>query len=584
MLLRRSVFKALLTPLAAKGSKNMPFGEARTLGFNNQPLARLLVANSIINKNGLFFYSGTPAFGNLLGSLGVATSGIDKFGNAYITGDTIYWNSGGTFYALGLTSSFPGLASYNAATSAGPYFRVVPPPMSAASIAITSNDELALTAKQILLGISGQKFIISPSGDTTGAKDTSNINNALITGAEIHLLAGTYYINTAISLTSNAILTGAGQATQILCGSGFTAAGPMIQLASTAAVNTTIRGFGLNGNSNTHVTDGVHLDNGAPGTGGHLVENITVTGVGSDGYFLGTIRDSKIRNCYASLNIHGNGFTVGGSDTQISGCTAGQNFGHGFNILGSNHTVIGNKAFQNGWNGSAYTGTTACGIYNSSQFTSIVGNSCQQNALHGIELDGTVDSLSFNCTVTGNECDTNSIATLNTGNGIHVNQAQFCTITGNHGSNNAGITGSQLWGIFFTGTCTGTVASPNIVSGSSGLFNGSTGWTNPAPNAGFSSTGAGGNTVLGYKSIGDRLLLRGVVNLTANQAAFATIFTLPAGTRPAFNHNFATPNTLSGYTAGGISITVNNLGAVQIGVAGSNANFVVLDGIVLTLD
>jgi hypothetical protein len=70
----------------------MSFGQARTQGFNNVPLARLLVANSIINSKGMFFYSGTPTLGNLIESVGVAVAGTDPFGNAYQAGDTVYDN------------------------------------------------------------------------------------------------------------------------------------------------------------------------------------------------------------------------------------------------------------------------------------------------------------------------------------------------------------------------------------------------------------------------------------------------------------------------------------------------------------
>ena len=66
----------------------MPFGEARTLGFNNVPLAKLIVANTIINKNGLFFYNGTPARGSLFLAI-TNIAGTDAFGNIYAQGFNI---------------------------------------------------------------------------------------------------------------------------------------------------------------------------------------------------------------------------------------------------------------------------------------------------------------------------------------------------------------------------------------------------------------------------------------------------------------------------------------------------------------
>lgn len=47
----------------------------------------------ILNPSGLFFYSGTPAFGNLIGSW-ASSAGTDQFGNVYDQG-----------ICLGLTSN-----------------------------------------------------------------------------------------------------------------------------------------------------------------------------------------------------------------------------------------------------------------------------------------------------------------------------------------------------------------------------------------------------------------------------------------------------------------------------------------------
>src|SRR5215472_12165677 len=85
VLTRRSVF---LVPLTLLGRNKMAFGEARTLGFNNVPLAKLIVANTIINKNGLFFYNGTPARGSLFLAI-TNIAGTDAFGNIYAQGFNI---------------------------------------------------------------------------------------------------------------------------------------------------------------------------------------------------------------------------------------------------------------------------------------------------------------------------------------------------------------------------------------------------------------------------------------------------------------------------------------------------------------
>lgn len=83
----------------------MPFGEARTLGFNNQQIARLIVANTIINKHGIFFYSGTPAAGNLVVSID-ADGTNDPFGNHVVAGGVVVYrnapSSAVQFFANGM--------------------------------------------------------------------------------------------------------------------------------------------------------------------------------------------------------------------------------------------------------------------------------------------------------------------------------------------------------------------------------------------------------------------------------------------------------------------------------------------------
>ena len=110
-------------------------------------------------------------------------------------------------------------------------------------------------------------------------------------------------------------------------------------------------------------------------------------------------------------------------------------------------------------------------------------------------------------------------------------------------------------------------------------------WHTPGLNAGYSSDA--GSAPVGYQfeaTNGGRVRLRGQVDLTAGQAAFSAIFTLPAGYQPVYPQYFETPNTLNGWAAGKPSIQVNAAGTVQPVVAGINGNNVTLDGIVIELD
>src|SRR5258708_3308170 len=380
---------------------------------------------------------------------------------------------------------------------------------------------------------------LAPSADATGIKDNANIAGFYnLGGKNLQLLPGTWNIKNPVSLDSNQVLAGSGnQATAVNAVTGF--AGPMVQLASGTVGNVTIRDLFLNGNNVTGVTHGVQLTNTTgTGPGSHRVSNVWASGMGGgtggaggDGIHLDTAPGSVVENCFAFLNFAGSGISVG-TDQRILNNTVGQNFGHGISVGGVNNIIADNKVYESGWNGVSYAGTTKDGIYCNGQLNTITGNDCQQNAMHGIELDGTTGTGAFSCIVTGNHCDTNSIATVNVGSGIFVRTSGFNVITGNSGGNNGGIPGSQLWGIQFSGNCQHTVASPNAIYGSSGAFSGQTGYAAAGLAGGFANSGAGSGAA-GFKSCGDNVRLRGQVSLTGNQAAVTTIFTLPARMRPA---------------------------------------------------
>lgn len=57
------------------------------------------------NPSGLFFYSGTPALGNLVLTIGVTTSGTDSFGNAYQAGNAVLYQSSTAFTSLNASSA-----------------------------------------------------------------------------------------------------------------------------------------------------------------------------------------------------------------------------------------------------------------------------------------------------------------------------------------------------------------------------------------------------------------------------------------------------------------------------------------------
>ena len=66
-----------------------PYGNAYPAGFNIGAGSVFAGLNFTINTNGLFFYTGTPALGNLIISL-TRVAGTDPSGNAYLQGGTFY--------------------------------------------------------------------------------------------------------------------------------------------------------------------------------------------------------------------------------------------------------------------------------------------------------------------------------------------------------------------------------------------------------------------------------------------------------------------------------------------------------------
>jgi hypothetical protein len=73
----------------------------------------LFAGNTIIDQNGIFVYSSTPALGNLIASI-APTAGTDDFGNSVLQGMTEYLTISGTTYAVGLNTlsgtGLPGLS------------------------------------------------------------------------------------------------------------------------------------------------------------------------------------------------------------------------------------------------------------------------------------------------------------------------------------------------------------------------------------------------------------------------------------------------------------------------------------------
>jgi parallel beta-helix repeat protein len=308
---------------------------------------------------------------------------------------------------------------------------------------------------------------LAPSGDTTGVADTSAINSLVQAGQAALLSTGTYYI-TNILLDTYGALVGQGSGTLLQAVAGTT--GYMVALKTPATtVQTMVASLKLLPNTGT--LGGILLDN----TGFvsfpdplHTLDNVTVTSAGGDSFHFGAnARELRVARCKAYYG-QGYGFYLGTgcTDSHFTDCTSAQMALHGWYLLGNNNSFTGCKGFFSGYNGTAWNATSAGWYLNGCNYCHLVGCEAQQNALHGFDLQGCTY-----CTVTGCDSDTNSCGTT-TGVGFNTNAAVRCSVVGNTGGNNGGISpGNQKYGLQVTGTQTGTTFAGNTVLGSSGTFN-----------------------------------------------------------------------------------------------------------------
>jgi hypothetical protein len=123
----------------------------------------------VINSSGAFFYSGTPASGNLIASIASA-AGTDGFGNSYFPGLCSYTS-------LGISQMWSGAVNVGVAGQGLGGSNTIAPGQ-------LSNDGGNSGATQLL---SGQE---TSSADVQSAVDLSSANRSTITNGLISLVAG----------------------------------------------------------------------------------------------------------------------------------------------------------------------------------------------------------------------------------------------------------------------------------------------------------------------------------------------------------------------------------------------------------
>ena len=308
-------------------------------------------------------------------------------------------------------------------------------------------------------------LVIGPSGDATGAADTAAINAVAGAGGTALLKNGTYYVTHLLPDSYGAILgTGAGTILKAVSGT----AGYMIALKTPASTHQVmLRDLVLVPDTGT--LGGIQFDNTGLGASPmHVLTNVQVQRAGGDGFhFDNDANGLHLYGCSAQ-NSGGYGFYLGTgcTDSHFVSCTAAVSVDHGWHVGGWNNMFTTCKSYFSGNRGgnTGSWGTTQAGFYLSScQNNTFVGCSAQNNALHGFDLQSTV-----NCTITGCETDGNNQGRAG-GVGINTKACTYCSVVGNAGSNIG--TDPQLYGLQLAGTQTGTEFIGNTAGGTSGAAN-----------------------------------------------------------------------------------------------------------------
>lgn len=108
-------YPAIKSPNYVPGSAGWSINQDGTVEFNNGVFRGTITAgvfqgtNFIINQAGAFFYTGTPALGNLFASIASsAVGGVDDFGNVYQGPGSFYYSGSGDGGYIGLSKTNTG--------------------------------------------------------------------------------------------------------------------------------------------------------------------------------------------------------------------------------------------------------------------------------------------------------------------------------------------------------------------------------------------------------------------------------------------------------------------------------------------
>lgn len=170
--------------------------------FNNETVRGTFNGtNYLINAAGAFFYSGTPALGNLVASV-TNSSGTDSSGNAYLSGITSYNLVAGTATACQVWGA--SMSLYVSTSGAGgPY----------TSFAGIGSSTSGSTGHLVLTGTDGTITLPSAVNNAVTFSSNVNIDGTLTIVNANSLVTGDLNMSPLMSTPPNAAAVAAGTAT-----------------------------------------------------------------------------------------------------------------------------------------------------------------------------------------------------------------------------------------------------------------------------------------------------------------------------------------------------------------------------------
>lgn len=146
------LLQAIQSPNYVPGISGWTVNKDGTAEFNNLAIRGTFNGTDyVINSSGEFFYSGTPAAGNLTGSITNAAGSDDGHGNAYLAGHTSYQPLGGIYVANNLSTANQ-LAWLTAPGFAGPYTEVASVTADInGNLIISGNDQIGITSPLVAI-------------------------------------------------------------------------------------------------------------------------------------------------------------------------------------------------------------------------------------------------------------------------------------------------------------------------------------------------------------------------------------------------------------------------------------------------